>query len=178
MTEAQRPRVLVEGESDALALTALGERLGVTVHPVVLHGITNLRAHLADDPDRPALLLHDRRETAYVGRVLAQTGADVTTAVCDADLEDELIRAVGVPGVLAVVDEQGERSAYERMAQQPAQRDRTDHERLHRWLGARSGHKRTYAGLLAGAVPLEAAPAPLLDLLDLLGPPDAGATRP
>lgn len=168
---ASRPSLLVEGESDALALTVLGARLGVNVHPVVMHGITNLRAHLAhlaDDPGRTALLLHDRRETAYVERVLAQTGAEVTTAVCDADLEDELLRAVGVRGMLAVVDAQGERAAYERMAQQPAQRDRTDHERLHRWLGARSGHKRTYAGLLAGAVPLDTAPAPLLDLLALL----------
>jgi hypothetical protein len=165
VAEVQRPRVLVEGDSDALALTVLGARLGVTVSPVVMHGVTNLRTHLAADPHHPALLLHDRRETAYVERVLARTGAEVTTAVCDADLEDELIRAVGVPGMLAVVDAQGERAAYERMAQQPAQRDRTDHQRLHRWLGARSGHKRTYAGLLAGAVPLEAAPAPLLDLL-------------
>lgn len=97
--------------------------------------------------------------------MLEQTGARVATSVCDVDLEDELIRAVGVAGMLAVVDAQGERTSYERMAQQPVQRGRTDHQRLHRWLGARSGHKLGYAGLLAGAVDLDAAPAPLVAVL-------------
>ncbi|WP_134768460.1 ATP-dependent endonuclease [Nocardioides sp. 1609] len=162
--------VLVEGASDRAAVEVLARRLGVgPLDVVVLHGITNLRAHLRDRPPGPdgTLLLHDAAETAHVERVLAQTGppGGVRRFVCDADLEDELIRAVGVPTMLEIVAAQGERTAYDRMAQQPAQRDRTDHQRLRRWLGARSGHKLTYATLLAEAVPLDAVPPPLRDLL-------------
>jgi hypothetical protein len=169
------PTVLVEGVSDRNALVTLAPRLGVAVPDVVvMDGLTNLRAHLGrlaagSRVPGSVLLLHDWPETAWVARVLAHPaapdGLEVSTFVCDADLEDELIRAVGALGVLTVVDAQGERAAYERMAQQPAQRERTDDQRLRRWLGARSGHKATYAGLLAGVVPLERAPAPLRDLL-------------
>ncbi len=157
--------MLVEGESDRRALEVLARRLDVRLpRPIVLHGITNLRAELARGTG-PYAVLHDHREAPWVDRVVRASGRAVATYVCDADLEDELIRAVGVPGVLAEVDARHERTAYERMAQQVAQRDRTDHERLHRWLGARSGHKLTYAGLLAEAVDLDAAPAPLVGLL-------------
>jgi hypothetical protein len=157
--------VLVEGASDRRALEVLAGRVGVRLPTVVdMRGITNLRTHL-DRGGGPFVLLHDARESPYVVRVLDRAGRDVTRFVCDADLEDELIRAVGVEAMLAVVDREGERTAYERMAQQPAQRDRTDHQRLHRWLGARSGHKLTYAGLLADAVPLDRVPQPLIGLL-------------
>ncbi|WP_345464112.1 hypothetical protein [Nocardioides marinquilinus] len=168
------PRVLVEGDSDRRALEVLARRLGVACpEVVVMQGITNLPAHLRDAG--PVRLLHDAGESDYVARVLARVLVDVTPFVCDADLEDELIRAVGVPGVLAVVEAQGERGRYERMAQQPAQRDRPDHARLHRWLGARSGHKLTYAGLLADAVPLDDVPAALLGVLGVgSGSPASG----
>ncbi|WP_148615078.1 ATP-dependent endonuclease [Nocardioides rubriscoriae] len=171
--------VLVEGESDRRAVLTLAPRLGVPVpEVVVMHGITNLRAHLAARHGA-VLLLHDAAETTWVGRVLTDTtrpDLQVATFVCDVDLEDELVRAVGVRGVLAVVVEQGERAAYERMAQQPAQRDRTDAQRLRRWLGARSGHKTTYAGLLAGAVPLDRVPVPLRSLLAAADAHDQAAT--
>ena len=156
--------MLVEGASDRRALLVLAARLGVPPpEVVVMNGITNLRAHLADHA--AALLLHDLAERAYVDRVLAASPADVRRFVCDADLEDELIRAVGVAGVLAVVDARGERAAYGLMAQQPAQRDRPEDQRLRRWLGARSGHKLAYAGYLAEAVPLDVVPGPLRELL-------------
>jgi hypothetical protein len=162
--------VLVEGESDRRALLTLAPRLGVpTPEITVLDGITNLRKHLAGPDRAPVLLLHDRGESAYVVRVLTDSPPDVRRFVCDLDLEDELIRAVGVPGVLAVVEARGERPAYDRMAQQPAQRGRPDAQRLRRWLGARSGHKLTYAGYLAEAVPLGSVPAPLRDLLTASG---------
>ncbi|MEO9325226.1 hypothetical protein ABFT23_17165 [Nocardioides sp. C4-1] len=167
MADPVVPVVLVEGESDQRALATLAPRLAVPEPTiVVMHGITNLRAHLRRvPPGADVRLLHDAGESAYVARVLEQTAVSVTTSVCRADLEDEMIRAVGVAGMLAVVDAQDERTSYERMAQQPAQRDRSDHQRLHRWLGARSGHKRTYAGLLAAAVAPDAVPAPLREVL-------------
>lgn len=158
--------ILVEGESDRAAVEVCARRLGAgRVEAVAMAGITNLRAHLRTATG-PVRLLHDAAEAGYVARVLgASPGVSVEAFVCHADLEDELIRAVGVPGVLAVVDAQGERTSYERMAQQPAQRDRTDHARLRRWLGARSGHKLTYATLLAEAVPIDDVPAPLRAVL-------------
>ena len=163
--------MLVEGESDRRAVEVLAQRFGsVPPEVVVMHGITNLRRHLTElDPHLGSVvLLHDAGEAAYVERVLGADAVDVPCFVCDVDLEDELVRAVGVPGVLAVVDAQGERAGYERMAQQPAQRERSDAQRLRRWLGARSGHKISYAGFLAEALPLDAVPAPLRDLVAAL----------
>lgn len=161
------PTVLVEGESDRRALDVLLPPGCAEI--VVMCGITNLRKHLAALGGDRVLLLHDVGESPYVARVLADSPVHVRAFVCDVDLEDELIRAVGTDGMLAVVDAQGERTAYERMAQQPAQRERTEHQRLHRWLGARSGHKILYAGLLTAACPAADLPRPLRELVAAVG---------
>ena len=81
--------------------------------------------------------------------------------VCVADLEDELIRSLGVALVEQVVEAQGEIGSFRTFQKQPAQRDRTSHEQLRRFMGTRSGRKIHYGRVLAQALDLTRVPRPL-----------------
>jgi hypothetical protein len=179
-----RAIVLVEGMSDKAALETLAPRLGIPtggtgIHIVPMGGVTNIGRFI--DTFGPAGLkltvtgLCDAGEADYVRRVLARAGyligqsrGDLAGAgfyVCDADLEDELIRAVGVDGVERVIEAQGELGSYQTFGKQPAQRRRSTEQHLHRFMGTRSGRKSLYASLLAAALDLDRIPDPLLQVL-------------
>ena len=82
--------------------------------------------------------------------------------VCDADLEDELIRALGVPACVEVIDAQGDSAAWATLLNQPFHRRRPQADVLHRFLGTTSGRKIEYAGLLtAAACDRDCVPEPL-----------------
>jgi hypothetical protein len=85
--------------------------------------------------------------------------------VCDADLEDELVRALGVEAVEAVVASLGELTSFRTLQQQPAQRDRPRDQQLRRFIGTRSGRKVRYASALVEALDLGRVPPPLDRLL-------------
>ena len=89
--------------------------------------------------------------------------------MCSADLEDELIRAAGVPAVERVISSQGELKAFRTFQRQPAQQDVSVVAQLHRFMGTRSGRKRRYATLLALAIDLTAIPRPLDGVLASCG---------
>jgi hypothetical protein len=80
---------------------------------------------------------------------------------CSADLEDELIHALGTDEVERVIEEEGELRSFRILQQQPAQRGRSTHDQLHRFLGSRSGRKHRYGHLLASAVDLARVPRSL-----------------
>ena len=84
--------------------------------------------------------------------------------VCEVDLEDELIRALGVAAVERVLDQEGELASFRILQRQPAQRGRATEHQLHRFLGTRSGRKVRYGQLLIEALDLARVPRPL-DLL-------------
>ena len=159
-----RSVVLVEGESDRVALLALARRMGLDVSDVsivAMGGATSI-VHFADryGPDVRVVGLCDEREA----RAFRRAGV-ATFFVCRADLEDELIRALGVDGVLQAIEAAGDGPSWRRMRAQPAQRDRPVEQQLRRFMGTRSGRKERYAGLLVGALELDRAPAPLVDVL-------------
>ena len=81
--------------------------------------------------------------------------------VCVADLEDELIRAVGPVDVEQVIERAGELASFRTLQQMPAQRDRTVEQQLHRFVGSKSGRKAKYARLLVNALDLAQVPEPL-----------------
>jgi hypothetical protein len=167
-----RAVVLVEGASDAAALETLARRRGhpaVGVAFVVLHGYTNLpaalRALAPAAPERVSVLC-DAGAEAWVRRALAP---GTPCRVCRDDLEDEMIRALGVERVRELVGEQGELAGLRSLERQPAQRGRTPEQHLHRFLGVRSGRKARYGAVLAAALDLVAVPAPLAAVLDDVG---------
>jgi hypothetical protein len=85
--------------------------------------------------------------------------------VCVADLEDELIRALGAASVEQVVQAQGELGSFRTFQKQPAQRDRARHEQLRRFMGTRSGRKIHYGRVLVEALDLAQVPRPLASTL-------------
>lgn len=184
MGAAARVVILVKGESDRVAVEAVAVRLGrdlhdegVAVQP--MGGATNVRRFV--ERFGPAGLdvevrgLCDAGEACYVARALHRAGltagpavghlADRGFRVCDVDLEDELIRAVGVVGVERVLGEHGELASFRRMQRQPAQRGRPVRQQLRRFIAAGSGRKSRYAALLVEALPPERVPHPLRQLL-------------
>ena len=175
-----RSVILVEGESDRAALEALAGRRGrplaaedVTV--VAMGGATNIDRFL--DRFGPRGLdvrlagLCDAGEDGHFRRALVRAGLGPAASraemealgfyVCAADLEDELIRALGPAAVQRVIEAQGELRSLRILQRQPAQRERTLGQQLHRFIGTRSGRKSQYARLMVAALDLTQVPRPL-----------------
>jgi hypothetical protein len=127
-------------------------------------GVTNLGHHLRHyGPDLRLACLCDASAVPFVRSCLRRAGrTDVGWQVCDRDLEDELIRALGTAVVEEIIDSQGELRSLRRLARRPAQRDRPDRDVLRRFMGSRSHRKLRYAPLLVDALDLDRVP-PALD---------------
>ena len=170
--------VLVEGPSDARAVKVLARRRGRDlaaegVRVEAMGGITNLGRWLLDldQPDARLLALHDAGEAGYVRRTVERADVEIGLHICDADLEDELIRSLGAPAVLDVVAAAGEREQWETLTRQPFHRGRPADAVLRRFMGTHSGRKIRYAGLLVeAAVELDRVPRPLDDVLTAAAP--------
>lgn len=157
--------VLVEGESDRVAVSTLAARLGLAPRVLAVGGSKGARGAAGAFPGERLIGLVDVKERRDFERVLPEV------YVCDPDLEGELIRALGVDGVLAVIEEEGELASFYKLQHQPFQRSRTAEQQLVRFFGGRSGNKTRYARLLAAAVPLDRIPPPLAALLDAVARP-------
>jgi hypothetical protein len=164
--------ILVEGESDRIALETLAPRVGRDlaaqgVEIVSMKGVTNVRAHLERFAASPSLaVMCDDRESAGVRRAAERAGVvDLHVEVCVADLEDELIRALGPVAVEQVIEAEGELGAFRSLQKMPAHRERTPEHQLRRFLGTKSGRKAKYARLLVDALDLARIPQPLRDVL-------------
>ncbi|MFE9206435.1 hypothetical protein [Micromonospora sp. NPDC006431] len=107
------------------------------------------------DSDRCAIEAVARRH----GQLL-----DGVAVVPRADLEDELIRALGTGTVEQLVEAAGDLRSFRLFQRQPAQQGRPLARQLRRFIGTRSGRKSHYATLLAGAL----APARTRPPLELL----------
>ncbi|NLU76181.1 ATP-dependent endonuclease [Streptomyces sp. HNM0575] len=170
-----RTVVLLEGLSDLAAVEALaairGRDLaaeGVCVLPMGGAMSVGRFARLLGPPGLGLRLtgLCDEAERPYYARALERSGAaEPGFFVCAADLEDELIRALGVPRVEEVVRAEGDQRALHTFLRQPAQRGRTSQQQLRRFLGTKKGRKIRYGRLLVEALDPGRIPAPLDDLL-------------
>jgi hypothetical protein len=177
-----RTVVLVEGVSDQVAVDTLAARRGRSlaaegVAVVPIGGAKNIRRYLDRFGPKGFRLagLYDAGEEhdfarglqhAGLGRDLDRDGlAALGFHACVADLEDELIRALGAPAVERVIEEQGELASLRILQRQPAQRGRTVEAQMRRFIGTRSGRKSRYARVLVDALDLERVPQPLDRLL-------------
>ena len=181
--------IIVEGQSDKVALETLAVRrgldlaeLGVEVTAIggahaIGRFVTGVRR---EHPEVVLRGLCDEREESNFRRALerAGLGSDLDRAglerlsfhVCVSDLEDELIRALGVERVLEVIESQGELPSLRRLQAQPAHRGRTALQHLRRFISTRSGRKAQYARALVLALDLEHVPRPLDAVLARLAP--------
>ena len=176
----QMTTVFVEGESDRLAMRALAQRLGHDLQKqrisiVAMGGATNI-VHFLDrygpkGESHRLLGLCDSGESRCITRAFSRAGKGSTSLndlgfqVSEADLEDELIRCLGVDEVLNVIASQGELGSFELLQRQPSLRGRPIEAQLRRFFGGRSGNKIRYAPLLVSALPSGMAPPPLARLV-------------
>jgi hypothetical protein len=175
-----RTVVLVEGVSDQRAVEALAERRhrdlvdeGVCVVP--LGGAMSVGRYLRlFGPQGLAVRVRglcDEAEEGFFRRGLEQAGLGVDLdrpalealgfGVCVADLEDELIRALGGDGVQRVIAQQRDLARFRVFQNQPAQRGRSIERQLRRFLGTTSGRKARYAEALVWALDPDVVPRPL-----------------
>ena len=82
--------------------------------------------------------------------------------VCEADLEDELVRALGCARVEEIIDAQGETGRFRTFQKQPEKRALTLGAQLHGFMWNR---KIRYAPLLVQALDLDHVPRPLAGVL-------------
>jgi len=183
--------VLLEGASDVAAILALRAARGIRPddEPCVLvdmGGATNIRRHLAaaaETEPRPTVIgLCDEQEAPFFVRALAAhhraLGFDAAPTlatmsshgfhVCRQDLEDELIRALGVDGTLAVLADLDLDTTFEAFTRQLAWQGKPVLHQLRRFCGTTSGRKELLAGAMAAALDVEATPPPLAALLGLM----------
>jgi hypothetical protein len=163
--------VLVEGMSDQAAVQTLAERSGRDLHAegvfvVPMGGATNI-GHFVDlfGPGAPGVRLAglcDQGEERDFRRGLDGVAPYF---VCVADLEDELIRALGTGRVEDLIEAEGESGPFLTFTRQPAHRNTARDQQLRRFMGTRSGRKIRYGHLLAAALDLTRIPAPLASLL-------------
>ena len=173
MPEQPSTVVFVEGASDRAALLKLAERRGRDlqsegVDVVAIGGAHALTRFLASAPPAKLVGLCDAGEAGEFTRSLEHV------YVCDPDLEDELIRAVGPERLQQIIDAQGELHSFRTLQKQPFQRARTIEQQLRVFLGNR---KIRYAELLVGELDLANVPRPLDELLEAVGAPPASPPR-
>jgi hypothetical protein len=176
--------VLLEGASDVAAVQAASERAGLElgdagVRLIDMGGATNVRRHLLDAaraPTSPRVLgMCDIKEGGFFVRALRELECDVSSVdelprwgfqLCDRDLEDELMRALGPDGVRRVLDSLRLSGRFATFTRQPAWAARDFHEQARRFAGVASGRKEVMAAALAATLDPEALPSPLRQLLD------------
>jgi hypothetical protein len=172
-----RAVVLVEGESDRVAVEALAARRGRDlsaegIEVVAIGGAQAIGRVLRGLDGRVRVAgLCDAGEEADFRRALerAGLGADLDRAgmealgfyVCEVDLEDELIRAVGVEAIERIAEEQGDLRAFRTLQKQAAWQGRDVRDQLRRWLGSGGRRKIRYARLLVDALDPARVPRPL-----------------
>jgi hypothetical protein len=175
-----RAVVLVEGASDKLAVETLAKRRGRNLEAegtsiVPIGGAQAVGRFISQfgpqGLDLKLAGLCDVAEERSFQRGLERAGfgSHLTRGdlerlgfyVCVADLEDELIRALGAAAVEHVVDAQGDLGSFRTLQKQPDWRGRTTEEQLRRFMGSGSRRKIRYARLLVDALDLTLMPRPL-----------------
>ena len=175
-----RAVVLVEGLSDRVAVEALALRHrrdlaaeGVSVVPIGGAQAIRRALDLYGPPGLDLVLtgLCDVGEERSYRRGLerAGLGSDLTREgmerlgfyVCETDLEDELIRALGPDAVEHVVETRGDIGPFRTLQKQPEWRGRPLHDQLRRFFGSGARRKIRYARFLVEALELDRVPRPL-----------------
>ena len=184
MSESSEAVVLVEGVSDRVALEALAERRGrdleaegVSVVPIGGAQAIGRFLDVFGPQGRDVRLagLCDAAEEADFRRGLERAGfgSDLSRAemerlgfyVCIADLEDELIRALGSAAVEDVLDARGDLGSFRTLQKQPAWQGRSVEEQLRRFMGSGGSRKIRYARFLVEALDPSQVPRPLAGVL-------------
>jgi hypothetical protein len=161
---AMKAVVLVEGESDRIAVETLAARRGRDlaaegVAVIAVGGAHALERALRTLEAERVAGLYDRGEETAVRRGLDRAGVTPHGFfACDPDLEGELVRALGPERMLQLVEERGQLAAFRTYQRQPEKRSLSLEAQLHGWL---HNWKVRYAAALVDALDLDRVPPPL-----------------
>jgi hypothetical protein len=179
---AARTLVLLEGESDLAAVRALAKLVGCDLESSGIelratHGVTNFSRVLSEfllaNPGAAFCGLYDIAEERHVRRALTRAGVELghDTALesfgffaCAADLEDELIGALGADSVERVIEAERELASLRRFQAMPQHRGTPVRQQLRRFLGTRATRKIRTAPRLVEALSVALLPRPLAGL--------------
>jgi len=174
--------VLVEGDSDANAVRALADLIGCNLrrHHIEIcsaGGVTNfsqvLREFTRAHPNARFCGMYDLAEQQHVRRALSNATIPIAAHdclesfgffACVADLEEELIRALGAEAVERVLEAQGELVSFRRFQAMPQQRLIPIDQQLRRFLGTRATRKIRSARRLVERLDIDRMPRPLVQL--------------
>jgi hypothetical protein len=175
-----RAVVLVEGLSDRSALEALAAKggrdlaaEGVSIVPIggaqAIRRALDLYGPLGLDLAVAGLCDVGEERSFRRGLEHAGLGSELTRDamerlgfyVCEADLEDELIRALGAEAAAQVVETHGDIGPFRTLQKQPEWRGRSLHDQLRRFFGSGGRRKIRYARYLVEALDLDRIPRPL-----------------
>ncbi len=176
--------VLVEGRSDEIAVRTLARLRGRDlaaegVSVVAIGGAQAMSRFVAAygpaGADARLAGLCDQAEEPDVRRALGRAGVAPGAGraglealgffVCERDLEDELVRSLGVAATEAVLAAHGKLAAFRTYQKQPAHRMRTPAEQLHGFL---NNWKVELAAPLVEALDPAHVPRPLDGVLTIL----------
>jgi hypothetical protein len=178
-----RTVVLVEGTSDKIAVETLAERHGRDlkaegISVLAMGGAQAVGRHLQRLVGLDVRLagLCDVQEIPQFSRGLERAGLGPVPDrealerlgfhVCVRDLEDELMRALGVARVQEVVEEHGDLGPFQTLQKQVEWRGRPEAEQLRRFMGSGGRRKQRYARFLVEALEPGQVPRPLARLLE------------
>lgn len=168
--------ILVEGDSDRIAVETLARRRGrdlaaERIAIVPIGGAQAIGRFLRRFGDARLAGLCDAGEEGDFRRALerAGLGSDLTRAdmealgfyVCEADLEDELIRALGPERVEELVAANGDLRPLRTLQRQVAWNGRPLELQLRRFMGSGGSRKLKYARVLVEALDPAQVPRPL-----------------
>lgn len=167
-----RGLVLVEGTSDVIALETLAAALGRDlaaegVEVRAIGGAQAIRRVLASLPAGTAAvgLCDENEEPVFRRAAEAANGVAFAFFVCRADLEDELIRALGVEAVQALLAEHRDLRAFRTFQRQPAWGGFSVERQLRGFMHSADRRKLRYARVFVEALGGERVPEPLRRLL-------------
>lgn len=179
-----RTVVVVEGATDKLALTVAARRLGrdieaeeIAITPIGgAHAITRFLAQLAAEQPRiriagmcdegEEVVFRTALERAGFGSGLSRSELErLGFFVCSADLEDELIRAIGTEAISRLTELEGDVQAWYTFQRQPAWQGQAAHQQFRRFIRSVSNRNARYIRAILEALDPAQLPRPLQMLL-------------
>ena len=180
--------MIVEGATDKLALTLAARRLGRDIDAegveiIPIGGAHAIGAFLTElDGERHHVKvagLCDEGEEDVFRAALERAGFGSSLSrselerlgffVCSADLEDELIRALGTPAISTLIELEGDARPWYTFQRQPAWQGQPAQQQFRRFIRSISERNARYIRAIVEAIEPNQLPRPLALLLDHVG---------
>jgi hypothetical protein len=184
-----RTIIVVEGVTDQLAVTLAARRTGrdldgdgVSVVPIHgAHAMSRfLRQVAIDEPKARLAGLYDRGEERVIRTALERAGyganvdgtqlEELGFFACNADLEEELIRAAGDANLSRLIELEGDAQPWRKFRSQSAWHGRPVNQQFRRFIRSVSERNSRYIRAMVETIDPSRLPRPLLMLLDYVEP--------